>query len=60
MHYNNTKQQFLFGNSSTPHGIFAFASESALKLSSKNCHWNADGTFRKSLAVFTQAHHIHV
>ena len=57
MHYNKTKQQFLFCNSSTPH---AFVSESTLKILSENHHWNADGRFRTSAALFTQAYYIHV
>ena len=32
MSYNNTKQEFLFCDSPTPHKIIAFVSEQALKL----------------------------
>ncbi|CAF1419324.1 unnamed protein product, partial [Rotaria sordida] len=60
MHFNNTNQPFLFYNSPTPHKVIAFASEPALKILSKNHHWNADGTFRTSPALFTQAYYIHV
>ena len=60
MHYNNTKQQFLFCNSSTRHKVIAFALESALKILSENRHWNVDGIFRTSPALFTQAYYIHV
>ncbi|CAF1154928.1 unnamed protein product [Rotaria sordida] len=60
MHFNNTNQPFLFYNSPTPHKVIAFASEPALKILSENHHWNADGTFRTSPALFTQAYYIHV
>ena len=40
--------------------MIAFASEPALKMLSQNHHWNADGTFRTFLALFTQAYCIHV
>ena len=60
MHYNNTKQQFLFCNSLTPHKVIAFAPESTLKLLSENCHWNNDGTLCTSPASFTQAYYRHV
>ena len=56
----NTKQQFLFCNSSTSYKVIAFASESALKLLGENRHWNADGTFRASPTLFTQVYYIHV
>ena len=59
MSYNNTKQEFLFCDSPTPHKIIAFASEQALKLLSENPHWNADGTFRTSPTLFTQAYYFH-
>ena len=60
MHYDNTKQQFLFCNSSTSYRVIAFASESTLKFLSENRHWNADETFRTSLDLFTRACYIHV
>jgi len=52
MRYNNTKQEFLFCNSPTPHKVIAFASDRALKLLSDNPHWNGDGTCRTSPALF--------
>ncbi|CAF0781643.1 unnamed protein product [Didymodactylos carnosus] len=60
MYYNNSKEEFSFYNSPTPHKVIAFGSESALKLLSENYHWNADGTFRTSPALFSQAYYIHV
>jgi hypothetical protein len=60
MSCNNMNKEFLFCNSSTPHKVVAFASEQALKLLSKNPHWNGDGTFRTSPALFTQSYYIHV
>ncbi|CAF4475878.1 unnamed protein product [Didymodactylos carnosus] len=60
MYYNNSKHEFLFCNSPTPHKVIAFGSESAIKLLSENHHWNADGTFRTSPALFSQAYYIHV
>lgn len=57
---NNNNQEFLFCNSPTPHKVIAFASEQALKLLSDNPHWNGDGTFRTSPALFTQSYYIHV
>jgi hypothetical protein len=60
MRYNNTKQEFLFCNSPSPHKVIAFASEQALKILSANPHWNGDGTFRTSPALFTQSYYIHV
>ena len=60
MHFTNTNQPFLFCNSSTPHKVISFASEPVLKILSENHHWNADGTFRTSPALFTQAYYIHV
>ncbi|CAF4882815.1 unnamed protein product, partial [Rotaria magnacalcarata] len=39
MCYNNSKKEFLFCNSPTPHKVIAFASEQALKLLSNNPHW---------------------
>ena len=60
MHYNNTKQEFLFCNSSTPNKVIAFASDQGLELLSRNPHWNGDGSFRTSPALFTQSYYIHV
>jgi hypothetical protein len=60
MHYNNTKQEFLFCNSPASHKVVAFASKQALKLLSENPHWNSDGIFRTSPALFTQSYYIHV
>ena len=60
MYYNNTKQDFLFCNSPTSSKVIAFASEQCLKILSENSHWTADGTFRTSPALFTQAYSIHV
>ncbi|CAF3764873.1 unnamed protein product [Rotaria magnacalcarata] len=60
MCYNNSKKEFLFCNSPTPHKVIAFASEQALKLLSNNPHWNGDGTFRTSPALFTQSYYFHV
>ncbi|CAF2885444.1 unnamed protein product [Rotaria sp. Silwood2] len=60
MSFTDTNEQFLFCNSTTPHKIIAFASETALKILSENHHWNADGTFRTSPALFSQAYYIHV
>ena len=60
MYYTNIRQEFLFCNSPTPHKAITFTSEQALKLLSKNPHWNVDGTFRKSPALFTQSYYIYV
>ena len=60
MSYNNMNEEFLFCNSPTPHKVIAFASEQALKMLSENPHWNGDGTFRTSPALFTQSYYIHV
>ena len=60
MYYHNIKQDFLFCNSPTPSKVITFASEQCLKILSENSHWNADGTFRTTLALFTQAYYIHV
>ncbi|CAF4328575.1 unnamed protein product [Rotaria sp. Silwood2] len=60
MCYNNDKQEFLFCNSPEPHKVIAFASEQALKLLSINPHWNGDGTFRTSSALFSQSYYLHV
>ena len=60
VYYNNTKQEFLFCNSSTPNKVIAFASDQGLELLSRNPHWNGDGTFRTSPALFTQSYYIHV
>ncbi|CAF1545159.1 unnamed protein product [Rotaria sordida] len=57
---NNNNQEFLFCNSPTPHKVIAFASEQALQLLSNNPHWNGDGTFRTSPALFAQSYYIHV
>ena len=57
MYYNNTKQDFLFCNSSK---VIAFALEQCLEILSENSHWNADGRFRTAPALFTQAYYIHV
>ena len=43
-----------------PHKMIPFASEPVLKILSKNYPWNADGTFRTSPTLFTQAYYIHV
>ena len=56
MYYNNTKQEFLFCNSSTPNKVIAFASDQGLELLSRNPHWNSDGTFRTSPTLFTQSY----
>ena len=60
MHFNNTNQPFIFCNSPTPNKVITLASEPALKILSENHHWNVDGTFRTSPALFTQAYYIHV
>ncbi|CAF0968541.1 unnamed protein product [Rotaria magnacalcarata] len=60
MYFNNTKQEFLFCNSSTPNKVITFASDQGLKLLSKSPHWNGDGTFRTSPALFTQSYYRHV
>jgi hypothetical protein len=60
MSFTYTNEQFLFCNSTTPHKVLAFASETALTILSENHHWNADGTFRTSPAMFSQAYYIHV
>ena len=60
MYYNNTKQDLLFCNSSTPSKVIAFASEQRLEILSENSHWNADGTFCTALALFMQAYYIRV
>jgi len=43
-----------------PHKVIVFASEQALELLSKNQHWNDDGTFRTSPALFSQSYYIHI
>ncbi|CAF3341244.1 unnamed protein product [Rotaria socialis] len=60
MSFTHTNEQFLFCNSTTPHKVIAFASETGLKILSENHHWNADGTFRTAPALFSQAYYIHV
>jgi hypothetical protein len=60
MSFTYTNEQFLFCNSTMPHKVLAFASETTLKILSENHHWNADGTFRTSPAMFSQAYYIHV
>ena len=60
MYNNNNNQEFLFCNSPTPHKVIAFALEQALKSLSQNLHWNGDGTFRISPALFTQSYYIRI
>ena len=43
MSFTDTDEQFLFYDSTTPHKVIGFESETALKILSKNHHWNADG-----------------
>ncbi|CAM4780746.1 unnamed protein product [Rotaria magnacalcarata] len=45
MSFTHSHEQFLFCNTNAQHKIIAFTSESALKILSKNHHWNVDGTF---------------
>ncbi|CAF1017368.1 unnamed protein product [Rotaria sp. Silwood1] len=59
MSFTHSHEQLLFCYTNAPHKIIAFASESALKILSKNHHWNADGTFRTAPSLFSQAYYIH-
>ena len=56
----NTKQQFLFCNSSTPDKVIVYASKSAFELLSENHYWNADGIFRTSAVLFTQKYYVRI
>ena len=48
MSFTDVNEQFLFYNSTTPHKVVEFASETA------------DGTFSTSPSLFSQAYYIHV
>ncbi|CAF1086026.1 unnamed protein product [Rotaria sordida] len=43
-----------------PYKVIAFGSEQALNLLSINPHWNDDGTFRTSPALFSQSYYLHI
>ncbi|CAF1970830.1 unnamed protein product [Rotaria magnacalcarata] len=60
MSFTHSHEQFLFCNTNAQHKIIAFTSESALKILSKNHHWNVDGTFGTAPSLFSQAYYIHV
>ena len=60
MSSTDTSEQILFCNSTTPHKVIRFASETALKILNENHHWNANGTFRTLSSLFSQAYYIHV
>ena len=59
MSVTDTNEQFLFRNSTQPRKVIGFESETRLKILSENLHWNADGTFRTSPALFSQVYYIH-
>ncbi|CAF2181637.1 unnamed protein product [Rotaria magnacalcarata] len=59
MSFTHSHEQFLFCNTNAQHKIIAFTSESALKILSKNHHWNVDGTFGTAPSLFSQAYYIH-
>ena len=43
MSFTDTNGKFLFCDSTTPHKVIGFESETTLQILSKNHHWNADG-----------------
>ena len=56
MSFTDTNKQFLFCNSTTPHKVTGFASETALKVLNDHHRCNADGT----PSLFRRAYYIYV